>query len=844
MNLKTQTKNEIESFNEKVYNDLNQILKILNKKFNLKIYSIIFDSKKNYCTSFRVKKTVSSNHIKRFDINQEELINKEAIFNELNISHKFDDKEFFQHIKTYFNENIIHEDKNDYRVSVESEVKENIASNNTDRVNSNNQRILFTSYFNIRIDSIQYKIVYLVEIRNLDIETLDIFYKKPYFSYLRIILESYFFDFYSLDNNNSLLFSDNIENKYNEDYINFTRRISGVFFGKIQNIIKNLDYTKKEEYKISINDLNNKYYISNFIEKINDISDRTYESSSPFGSILFLNKEMLNQSDKIEYAIKFKEDNKIELDNSKMIRKLLEMTNKENGLYLISDCESVLGLGKVRWDQLGNCVLFRVDFNGLSKYNLVYVCVLEKENERGSIDSFNDTKIYKYNKNLEIVEKKLISIFFKNPKIEEEYTCERFKSTLKRQLFPQKDINLVDNYIKKIERIVSKAREQKHGTMIVIADTDTVNYELKILKKQATLIEGMDIEPMYIKYLTSIDGAIYLDTYAKCYAVGVILDGVASQDIGDASRGARYNSAYKYYNKLKDKKCVIVIISEDGMVDIVPEIDNEENTFALVQDIIDFIKEEKDLASKILIDKEGQLRSNKLSYLDYHLYFKIADEFYNKDNYAKAYDYYLSGLTIAENENSFITQDYYFKITYSSIEFVIDNFSKENLEDIKKCIELHSKYISIFKDDRNSAIFNNRGIAYKLIYDIEKSEKFYNKAIEDYTHAINLATDDTSKSLYYHNRAYLYDRNGMYEESLKDYIECELIKDSDKIIDSIKKILDNNSNLVNNTLKYYSQRLKETKGIENNSLMQILKNLSSTCNDVSEEVAVSENIGD
>lgn len=40
------------------------------------------------------------------------------------------------------------------------------------------------------------------------------------------------------------------------------------------------------------------------------------------------------------------------------------------------------------------------------------------------------------------------------------------------------------------------------------------------------------------------------------------------------SRGARYNSALKYLNASKGKrKCLIVIISEDGMIDIKTEED-------------------------------------------------------------------------------------------------------------------------------------------------------------------------------------------------------------------------------------------------------------------------------
>ncbi|TKH51450.1 hypothetical protein FC698_02190 [Bacillus cereus] len=65
------------------------------------------------------------------------------------------------------------------------------------------------------------------------------------------------------------------------------------------------------------------------------------------------------------------------------------------------------------------------------------------------------------------------------------------------------------------------AREQKHGTMVVITDYDTAVSELKTLKKQSLLIEATKITPEYIQFLTSIDGPIYFDTNGKCHAIGV-----------------------------------------------------------------------------------------------------------------------------------------------------------------------------------------------------------------------------------------------------------------------------------------------------------------------------------
>ena len=50
------------------------------------------------------------------------------------------------------------------------------------------------------------------------------------------------------------------------------------------------------------------------------------------------------------------------------------------------------------------------------------------------------------------------------------------------------------------------------------------------------------LSPELIERISGIDGAVLLDRDCKCHAIGVILDGMASQS-GDPSRGARFNSA-------------------------------------------------------------------------------------------------------------------------------------------------------------------------------------------------------------------------------------------------------------------------------------------------------------
>jgi hypothetical protein len=71
--------------------------------------------------------------------------------------------------------------------------------------------------------------------------------------------------------------------------------------------------------------------------------------------------------------------------------------------------------------------------------------------------------------------------------------------------------------------------------------------------------------------VSSIDGAIIVDPTGRCHAVGAILDGRAAPELGDASRGARFNSAHRYLAEA-GSACLIIIVSEDGMINLIPDL--------------------------------------------------------------------------------------------------------------------------------------------------------------------------------------------------------------------------------------------------------------------------------
>jgi hypothetical protein len=116
--------------------------------------------------------------------------------------------------------------------------------------------------------------------------------------------------------------------------------------------------------------------------------------------------------------------------------------------------------------------------------------------------------------------------------------------------------------------LTEAASRQQHGTMLVVhIDAEG---EAQRLAPQALAISPRVLSSDHLASLTAIDGAILVAPDAQCYAVGVILDGQAAAGVGDASRGARYNSALRYHEGSAEGSTLIVIVSEDGMINLLP----------------------------------------------------------------------------------------------------------------------------------------------------------------------------------------------------------------------------------------------------------------------------------
>ncbi len=129
----------------------------------------------------------------------------------------------------------------------------------------------------------------------------------------------------------------------------------------------------------------------------------------------------------------------------------------------------------------------------------------------------------------------------------------------------------------KLKRIINEAKRQTHGTTIIITDHASEESDRLSKASRAIKIELTEARPGTFRSITAIDGAVLLDPYGKCYAIGAILDGV-SGDYGSMARGARFNSAITYVNywsRERKDRILAVIVSEDDSIDFYSSMDGK-----------------------------------------------------------------------------------------------------------------------------------------------------------------------------------------------------------------------------------------------------------------------------
>lgn len=265
-------------------------------------------------------------------------------------------------------------------------------------------------------------------------------------------------------------------------------------------------------------------------EAISNISSLPYESNEAIGKIIIARKNHEN----VQTFFTFRQ--KYSVRKPRLIRKLLELTS--DGLGLLCDSVGIYGIGKIIGEYNPvNEDLFEIHITGHYQWKLIH-----------------DNKT-------------LLQVKYGKPYLPKGvFSREEFFNRTSRIFTDITDEQLFNLF----HCVNSIVLEHKGGILVI---SDHAKEEAERLFKQSILIAPTTLTSDSIKKLTSIDGAILIDTDCVCYSIGTILDGISS-DNGNPERGSRYNSSVRYcdYRRSLGENVVVVIISEDGMVDIVPKL--------------------------------------------------------------------------------------------------------------------------------------------------------------------------------------------------------------------------------------------------------------------------------
>ncbi|ADU32135.1 DNA integrity scanning protein DisA nucleotide-binding domain protein [Evansella cellulosilytica] len=282
-------------------------------------------------------------------------------------------------------------------------------------------------------------------------------------------------------------------------------------------------------------DIESKKY--NLFESIHELSLMTYERSQNKGCLIFCSDF---DDSCFEEIVMLEEPIPINKEYYKKVRKLLETCNNDKTVLL---CRGVIIFGIARTINYSSLPESSVKINFLKTGSWM---LTERKGKQESDD-------------LMLVTHKTCTLM-KGPVTRDEFEL-KFKRTFESdENYNKYEVGMVWEYIE-------SAQEQKHGTMIVV--TNKAYSESKRLTNQSFQLKNFKkVNPETVLALSSIDGAIIVDPKGQCYSIGAILDGLADSTIGDISRGARYNSAIRYLHSHNEGFCLIVIVSEDGYVDI------------------------------------------------------------------------------------------------------------------------------------------------------------------------------------------------------------------------------------------------------------------------------------
>lgn len=264
--------------------------------------------------------------------------------------------------------------------------------------------------------------------------------------------------------------------------------------------------------------------------QFNRVSASTYEGAEGAGRLVLSNEE----DGLLDFRLRFADP--VSFRDLRGFRKTLQMASL--GGVLLADSEKILGLGRVRATgaddaPLGSGKVFEVEFVGRHHWRLssgeevLLVC-------RNGVPSLPRPDIPDH--------------------LEDTY----------RRLFPETGEADAERFLK----LFGAAVEQGHGSMLIVAED--AGHEAGRLRGEGAVVDPVELTSDLYRQVSRIDGAILVDPSCVCHAVGVILDGMTQPECR-ASRGARYNSGVRYVYAEETSRRLAIIVSDDGMVDVIPE---------------------------------------------------------------------------------------------------------------------------------------------------------------------------------------------------------------------------------------------------------------------------------
>lgn len=379
-----------------------------------------------------------------------------------------------------------------------------------------------------KVERIRYKVdkqLFTILIEGFTSDNSYLFWNKEQFSFIRFLLDSILLEMDENDIGSSLdkMLNENINFKLLNTAIEFTNSV--------------LKIERNKELK------------NNFLNYIEKISMLNYEGISVSAKLLIINED--DRKNNIDMVVNFKQP--IEYKETKKIRKIFEMSSEN--IFVIGDTYRIFGLGKFKdasfskGSKLEDRIVV-INFEGKLDYK---INLIEFN------DSSSNTKDFREKLIIGFKDKSIILNKFEFPtdKLKGEIN-ETFKNYFHGKNY---DALQISEKVSSVCKIIRHASHQKSGTMVVITTPKLAESEINRLNSQCFRVDEIDIfnlgnptiSKTLINQLTSIDGALYIDIESKFHAIGVILDGLAT-DEADSSRGARYNSAIRYQKMEKYQK--------------------------------------------------------------------------------------------------------------------------------------------------------------------------------------------------------------------------------------------------------------------------------------------------